>query len=108
MVLQSPRASHVVGAWKQLISSVRRVVLDSKERFLTDDQLKTLFAEAEAIINARPLTVLTLGIDGQTPLTPNHILKVNVTSELPLDQSNKCDRYSRIRWHHVLYLADQF
>ena len=102
-------ASHMGGAWERMIRSVRRLLLSlSNERTLTDDQLHTLMLEAEAILNARPLTPVKLDCDGMTPLTPNHLLRVNPSASPPPSLTEKTDCYARQKWKHVQYLADQF
>lgn len=104
-----PTASHMGGAWERMIRSVRRILTSlSGERTLTEDQLHTLLLEAESILNSRPLTPVTLDVDHQTPLTPNHMLKLHPTVDLPPLLTSESDCYAKCRWRHVQYLADQF
>ena len=104
-----PAASHMGGAWERMIKSVRRILTAlSRERTLSEDQLHTLLLEAEAILNSRPLTPVTLDADGITPLTPNHLLRVNDLANMPPTVTEKKDCYAKRRWRHVQYLADQF
>jgi len=80
MQLQSPDASNVGGAWERMIRSVRRVLLSlTNNRVLTDDQQETIFLEVESIFNSRLLTPVTTATDGETPLMPNHLLRVNAS-----------------------------
>ena len=66
-----------------MIKYVRRILQALvKEKTLNDDQLQTFFFEAEAILNARPLTPVTLDVNGETPLTPNH-LRINAVARMP-------------------------
>ena len=104
-----PNASHMGGAWERLVRSVKRILkLLVGERVLTDDQLHTFLLEVEAILNSRPLTPVTLDPDNREPLTPNHLLKLCPTSQLPPALSNAEDFFAKKRWRHVQYLADQF
>ena len=104
-----PSASHMGGAWERMIKSVRRILIAlTKDQTLSDDQLQTFLLEAEAILNARPLTPVTLNEAGETPLTPNHLLRVNATADLPPALTSREDCYARRRWRRVQYLADQF
>ena len=77
------------------------------ERTLDDDQLYTFLLEAESILNSCFLTPIATDADGSEPLTPNHLLKLcptgNLPSSLPSDE-NCCPKR---RWKHVQYLADQ-
>jgi len=49
-----------------------------------------------------------LDIDGETPLTPNHLLRVNASVGLPLTRIDEEDSYVRRGWRHVQYLVDRF
>ena len=104
-----PSASHMGGAWERMIKSVRRILQALvKEKTLNDDQLQTFLLEAEAILNARPLTPVTLDVDGETPLTSNHLLRVNAAAGMPPAPTHASDRFSKQRWRNVQLLADQF
>ena len=53
-------------------------------RSLNDESLRTLFAETEAILNSRPLTVQTLGdVKSEQPLSPNNILTMKTKVVMP-------------------------
>ena len=104
-----PTASHMGGAWERMIRSVRRILLSlASERTLTDDQLHTLLLETESILNSRPLIPVTMDDDNATPLTPDHLLKLNSACNLPPTLTDKKDCFVRRRWKYVQYLADQF
>ena len=78
-----PAASHTGGVWERLIRSVRRALLAlTNEREMNEDQLRTFLSEAESIVNSRPLTPVTLEVDSDLPLTPNHFLKLRASSGL--------------------------
>ena len=52
-----PSASHMGGVWERMIRSTRTILKAlASEQLLTDEQLQTLMAEAERIINDRPIT----------------------------------------------------
>jgi len=102
-----PKASHFGGIWERVIRTVRRVLeAVFANKVFTDDSLSTLFCEAEAAVNSRPLTIV--GNDpGVNVLTPQNLLNLGtyvdswsgVPSELP-------DNIKR--WKHIQSLADQF
>ena len=49
------------GAWKRQIRSVRRILrILMAHQNLTDEGLRTLLVEIEAILNSRPLTPVTM------------------------------------------------
>ena len=107
-IFNPPQASHMGGVWERQIRSTRRIfnaLLSSQT--LTHDLLVTLMAEAESIINSRPLTPILLDPDAKEPLTPNHLLLMR-SSTTPPGLFKNTDCYSRKRWCQVQYLADQF
>ena len=47
------------------------------DRIFTDEAMTPLLTEVESIINSRPLTAVSDGINDLDPITPNHLLMVN-------------------------------
>ena len=111
--LNVPCASHMGGIWERLIRTVRSVLsglLDDHAQQLDDEALRTLFTEAENIVNSRPLTIDNLS-DPQAPepITPNHLLTFKTKVVLPPPGNfSRPDLYSRRRWRRIQYLSDQF
>lgn len=108
-----PCASHMGGIWERLIRTVRSVLaglLDDHAQQLDDETLRTLFTEAENIVNSRPLTVDNLSDpEAPEPITPNHLLTLKAKVVLPPPGNfSRPDLYSRRRWRRVQYLSDQF
>ena len=103
-----PYASHMGGIWERVIRSIKRVLSAiCSEQALTDDVLLTLFAEAEHIVNSRPLTPVVLDHEGGVPLSPNHLLLLRAEDH-SIGAFNHRDNYVRRRWRQVQYLTDQF
>lgn len=77
---------------------------------LDDSSLQTLFYEAMAIVNSRPLTVN--GVNDPTslePLTPNHLILMKSKIALPPPgKFEKEDVYATKRWRRVQCLVEQF
>jgi len=46
--------------------------------------------------------------DGETPLAPNHLLRVNESVGLPPIRTDEDDSYVRRGWRHVQYLVDRY
>ena len=70
-----PLAPHFGGVWERLIQTAKRsllIVLSSRK--LTLSAFQTVVAEAEAILNSRPLTHVGCSISDEGPLTPNPFL----------------------------------
>ena len=111
--LNVPAASHMGGSWERLIRTVRSVLsvlLQEHGSQLDDEALRTLMTEAENVINSRPLTVENLSDhESPEPLTPNHLLTSKTEVVLPPPGCfERLDLYSRKRWRHVQFLANQF
>ena len=108
----TPVASHMGGVWERQIRTIRSILnslLKSHTRLLDDESLQTLMAEAEAIVNSRPLTVENINDPGREVLTSNHLLtmKSNVVMP-PFGEFQKSDLYCRRRWRTVQYLSNVF
>ena len=79
-------------------------------RSLNNESLRTLFAEAEAILNSRPLTVETLGnVKSEQPLSPNNTLTMKTEVMMPppaeLVRVDECiRRYLRC----IQHIANEF
>ena len=57
-----PNASHMGGVWERMIRSTRRILMMTmKEQVVSDEALLTYMAEAEKIINDRPITMISDG-----------------------------------------------
>ena len=67
----------------------------------------TLFCEAEAVVNSRPLTKVNDDPTCLQPLSPSTILTLK-GSVGPMTETNPKDLYVRRRWRQVQYLADVF
>lgn len=86
-IFNAPAASHAGGIWERQIRTIRNVLnatLSLCPGRLDDASLRTLFYEAMAIVNSRPLN--TDGINDPTslePLTPNHLILMKSKVALP-------------------------
>ncbi|XP_062537666.1 uncharacterized protein LOC134205989 [Armigeres subalbatus] len=81
-----PSAPHFGGVWERLVRSVKEAmeVLDDGRR-LTDEVLLTTLAEAEDMVNSRPLTYIPQDPGNGGSITPNHFLK-----GLPVGEKEGC------------------
>ncbi|XP_017467170.1 PREDICTED: uncharacterized protein LOC108359710 [Rhagoletis zephyria] len=101
-----PAAPHMGGAWERLVRSVKSVLYNIMPYAnFNDESLKSSLCEVEYIINARPLTFVSLESDDDDALTPNHLLlgspdgfKPTCTDDLAL----------RKRWYQNQKFADRF
>ncbi|CAG7832787.1 unnamed protein product [Allacma fusca] len=66
---------NMCGAWERLVRSVKLALqVTLKERVPREDVLLTLLVEAEAVVNSRPLTFVSVDANDPETLTPNHFL----------------------------------
>ena len=79
-----PCASHMGGIWERMIRSTRTVLKAlAKEQILTDEQLRTLMAEAVKIINDRPITPVSSDPKDPPALTPSMLLLMKSNPSIP-------------------------
>ena len=104
-----PHASHMAGVYERMIRTVRKVLVGMliEQQRLTDDMLTTLFCEAEAIVNSRPLTKLSMDINDDLPLTPSHFLSTAALPNISPGNFTSADGFRR-KWKHIQYLTDMF
>ena len=101
------------GVWERPIRTVCSILaslLRDIGTHLDDDSLRTLMAEAAAIVNSQPLSLDNLNDPTSlSPVTPNHLLtlKSSVITPPPGD-FQQADIYSRKRWRRVQYMASVF
>ena len=68
----TPKCSHAGGVWERMIRTVRQILFHlANEQSLTDETLSTFLAEAEKVINDRPIIKLSSD-NAFSTLTPNH------------------------------------
>ncbi|XP_062715284.1 uncharacterized protein LOC134291501 [Aedes albopictus] len=106
-----PSTPHMGGAWERMVRSVKVALSslqDSSEK-LNDESLQTFLAEAEAIVNCRPLTYLPLDSIEQEALTPNHFL-LGSSSGVRLPVVQTTDEVSLLKgsWTTIQKLLDIF
>ncbi|XP_064647086.1 uncharacterized protein LOC135499946 [Lineus longissimus] len=105
----TPYAPHQGGIWERQVQTVKRklkVIL--KEQSVSDEGLRTLLCEVEAVVNDRPLTRASSDPSDLEVLTPNHLLLLKSQPYLPVGTFDKNDLYTRRRWRQVQFLADLF
>ncbi|BES96719.1 Pao retrotransposon peptidase [Nesidiocoris tenuis] len=103
-----PQAPHMGGCWERLIRSVKTTmtaILKSQQP--RDEVLLTVFAEAEGIVNSRPLTHVSIDPQDQIALTPNHFL-IGVASIDPLHPAIPETVNLRKAWMRAQQLTDCF
>lgn len=104
-----PYASHMGGVWERMIRSARTILKAlAREQILTDEQLQTLMAEAERIMNDRPITPVSSDPNDSPALTPSMLLLMKSNTSIPQGVFVKEDVYAKRWWRQVQYLANVF
>ncbi|XP_028159447.1 uncharacterized protein LOC114352159 [Ostrinia furnacalis] len=104
-----PSAPSMGGAWERLVRSVKtalKVIL--KDRAPKEPIFTTLLVEAEAIVNSRPLTHVSVGQEGNEALTPFHFLIGTSSTGNHHVGAVPQDLYGRTAWRKTVRLADLF
>ena len=101
-----PYAPHMGGVWERMVQSVKSTLKALiTTRLLTDEELLSFIAEAERVINDRPLTKMRSDPRDPTPLSPSDLLLLRGNpSSSPIAESNPLRR----RWAIVQDLANTF
>ncbi|XP_049886915.1 uncharacterized protein LOC126381474 [Pectinophora gossypiella] len=93
---------HFGGLWEAGVKSAKfHLTRILGNQHMTFEELSTLFAQIEAILNSRPLTPLSCDPNDLHPLTPGHFLIGRTLTSLPsptlLDiNTNRLSRYQHI------------
>ena len=104
-----PHASNFSGVWERLILCVRRVLtalLVSSPR-MNEEVLHTVFCQVESVVNSRPITKVSVDVDDDCALTPNHLLLIKGNMPYPWTDDRLGDTY-RKHWKHVHHIVSQF
>ena len=108
----APAASHTGGVWERLIRCVRKILtaLSADRRLFrvpSDYDLWTNFKRVEAILNSRPLTLVSAGPNDLCVLTPMGLL--NGCIEPPLSPGSFAHPDGlRALWKASQLFADEF
>ena len=103
----APHSSESGGIWERQIRTIRKVLCSITSSItFTDEQLLTLMAEAERVVNNRPLS--HVGDDSSTIITPSMLLTLKSDSCLPPGVFSPDDHYTVRRYRQAQYLASVF
>lgn len=102
----APASPNMGGCWERLIGSVKKILQNIlKEECPKDEVLLTVFAEAENIVNNRPITHVSLDPSDEDCLTPNHLLLGLKRDPLPIKFE---ETSTRKLWKKAQRLSDNF
>ena len=100
--LNPPSAPHFGGVWERLVQIVKRaLLLNLGSAKLTWDVFTTLVAEAECLVNARPLTHVRSDNEDEDPLTPSHFLIGRAFPNIPAFVFNENPSLKTKSWTQI-------
>lgn len=102
-----PTASHMCGSWERLVGSIKTAFYATLKT-VHSTELQTLLAEAEHVVNSRPLLELSHDPDEPETLTPNHFLIGRSSASAPIGEFDKDDFILKKQWRATQHLADLF
>ena len=99
---QPPLAPHFSGVHERMIRSAKRAIyLELAGREVNDEELTSIFTGVEGLLNSRPLTYQSASAADLTPLTPNHFLIGNMSTQLLPSAADDLSHNLRDRWRAV-------
>ncbi|XP_043245891.1 uncharacterized protein LOC122393710 [Amphibalanus amphitrite] len=103
-----PASSDMGGVWEAMIATVKRALSVVLGKLLvTDEVLRTVITEVEAVVNSRPLTYVSTEVGSLEALTPNHLLLGRPLMQLPPDVTVDNPSHHRI-WRQSQAPSAQF
>ncbi|XP_038120345.1 uncharacterized protein LOC119770113 [Culex quinquefasciatus] len=105
-----PAAPHMGGCWERMVRSVKAALSAIPvERKLDEESLVTLLAEAEHMVNSRPLTFVPLESADSESLTPNHFLMLSSSGvqQAVKDPVGVCAAIKN-SWNSIQHTLDEF
>ncbi|GFV89526.1 uncharacterized protein TNCV_4153411 [Trichonephila clavipes] len=97
-----PASPHFGGLWEANIKSMKRILLRvAKSAIMNFEELTTLMAQIEAVLNLRPLSPLSSDPNDLSPLTPGHFLTNCAISSFPESYTASDSLSYHSRWKLV-------
>ena len=97
-----PAAPHFGGAHEVMVKAAKKAIYAAvSDRDVTDEELITVFAGAESLLNSRPLTYQSSDPRDDVPLTPNHFLHGQIGGQLAPESIEATTFHPRQRWRKV-------
>ena len=104
-----PSSPHFGGVFEIMIKSVKKTIAATMGNIdVTDEELVTAFAGAEALINSRPLTYQSADPLDNVPLTPNHFLFGQAGGCFAPDGVDETPFNHKKRWRRVQEIVKHF
>ncbi len=103
------RAPHFGGLWEAGVKSMKRLLRRQMGKMVLNfEELTTVLAQIEQILNSRPLTPLSTDPNDPQVLTPGHFLVGFPLTALPDSIDDDCARECLQRWRLIQHLVRRF
>ena len=103
-----PGAPHFGGAHEVLVKAAKKATYAVvRDRDVTDEELITVFAGVESLLNSRPLTYQSSDPRDSVPLTPNHFLHGQMGGQFAPESVETSTYHPRQRWRKVQDIISQ-
>lgn len=104
-----PASPHFGGIWEAAVKSVKtNLIRVIGIQILTFEELSTVLAQIEAVLNSRPLCSLSPDPNDLNSLTPGHFLTMEPLTAPPDDNLLACKMNRLSRWQLVQQLHQHF
>ena len=97
-----PAAPHSGGAHEVMVKAAKKAIYAIVgDQDVTDEELITVFAGVESLLNSRPLTYPSSDKRGDVPLTPNHFLHDQMGGQFAPESVETTTFHPCQRWRKV-------
>ena len=103
-----PGAPHFGGAHEVMMKAAKKATnAVVRDRDVNDEELITVFAGVESLLNSRPLTYQSSDPRDSVPLTPNHFLHGQMGGKSVPESVETTTFHPRQRWRNVQDITSQ-
>ncbi|XP_039289437.1 uncharacterized protein LOC111054561 [Nilaparvata lugens] len=103
-----PRAPHFGGLWENAVKNFKRIFrVVTLNKILNFEELSTLSAQIEAILNSRPLVPLSEDPQDLAYLSPGHFLVGRPLTALPFHTPTTTHIDHRSRWRQLALITQE-
>ena len=103
-----PAAPHFGGAHEVMVKAAKKATCAVvRDRDVTDEELITVFARVESLLNSHPLTYQSWDPQDSVPFTPNHFLHGQMGGQFPPESVETATFHPRQQWRKVQDIISQ-
>ncbi|XP_065084788.1 uncharacterized protein LOC135706997 [Ochlerotatus camptorhynchus] len=104
-----PEAPHLGGIWEANIRQTKSLLVKhTAGATLCFEELSTVLARIEAVLNSRPITPLSVDPEDFEPLTPGHFLIFRPLTAIARPEVSVRVKHPRSRFEHITQIIQHF